>query len=221
MTATNITRTVGIEDAPIMVGIGLTLNADAGTLATPSSTLATDLVVTGDASALARTLAQAGILNSTIQAGENSAINVTEASVVGSSATTTSGNASATANNQGPTGGIQDYGYTPGDITIGKDGTIGVFVSNLASAAATSTGGSAYSAADVGAKTGLYNIDLAAGLGKSLGSTVNAAMTSNAKTVGLPGGVAPGHASAYAGTPDTRVVGIYNILHSCWGLGIQ
>jgi len=210
MTATNITRTVGIEDSSINVGNGLTLNADAGTLLTPSSTLATDLVVTGDATALARTLAQAGILNSTIQVGENSAVTVTEASVVGSSATTTSGNASATANNSGPTGGIQDYGYTPGDITIGKDGTIGVVVSNLASAAATSTGGSALSSADVGAKTGLYNIDIAAGLGKSLSSTVNAAINSTAKTIGLPGGVAPGNASAYAGAPDTRVVGIYN-----------
>ena len=59
MTATNITRTVGIEDTEIKVGNGLTLNADAGTLATPSSTLASDLVVSGDASALARTLALA------------------------------------------------------------------------------------------------------------------------------------------------------------------
>jgi len=210
MTATNITRTVGIEDTEIKVGNGLTLNADAGTLATPSSTLASDLVVSGDASALARTLAQVGVLNSTIQVGENSAINVTEASVVGAAATTTSGNSSATANNQGPTGGIHDSGYTPGDITIGKDGTIAVVVSNLASAAATSTGGSAYSSADVGQKTGLYNIDIASGLGKSLSSTVNAAIVSEAKTVGLPGGVAPGNANAYAGAPETRVVGIYN-----------
>ena len=210
MTATNITRTVGIEDTEIKVGNGLTLNADAGTLATPSSTLASDLVVSGDASALARTLAQVGVLNSTIQVGENSAINVTEASVVGAAATTTTGNATATANNEGPTGGIHDSGYTPGDITIGKDGTIGVVVSNLASAAATSTGGSAYSSADVGQKTGLYNIDIAAGLGKSLSSTVNAAIASEAKTVGLPGGVAPGNANAYAGAPETRVAGIYN-----------
>ena len=209
MTATNITRTVGIENSTIKVGNGLTLNADAGTLVSPSNTLATDLVVSGDAIALARTDAQAGILHSTIQVGEEAAIKVTEASVVGASATTTSGNARATANNQGPTGGIQDYGYTPGDITIGKDGTIGVVVSNLASAAATSTGGSATSAADVGQKTGLYNIDIAAGLGKSLSSTVNAAIISEAKTVGLPV-VAPGNASAYAGAPETRVVGIYN-----------
>jgi hypothetical protein len=221
MTATNITRTVGIEDTEIKVGNGLTLNADAGTLATPSSTLASDLVVSGDASALARTLAQVGVLNSTIQVGENSAINVTEASVVGAAATTTTGNASATANNQGPTGGIHDSGYTPGDITIGKDGTIGVVVSNLASAAATSTGGSAESSADIGQKTGLYNIDIAAGLGKSLSSTVNAAVVSDAKTVGLPGGVAPGNASAYAGAPETRVVGIYNTGSATLGAPIK
>ena len=55
MTATNITLTVGIEDTEIKVGNGLTLNADAGTLATPSSTLASDLVVSGDASATSLT----------------------------------------------------------------------------------------------------------------------------------------------------------------------
>jgi len=226
MTATNIQTTIGVDNSTLEVLQNAEINADAGTQATPSSYGASDTVVSGNAEALAKTLAQAAILNSPITVGLAGILNATEADVLAAAATTVSGNAKATAVNDGPTGGILDYKNKQGDISIGTAGTIKVVVDNLSTATATATGGNATSYADVGQKTGLYNIDVAAGTGSSLNAQVNASLKAVSNTVGLPG-VDPGNASATAGALDhnyhnsrsedsdgkssgTRIVGIYN-----------
>lgn len=226
MTATNIQTTIGVDNSTLEVLQNAEINADAGTQATPSSYGASDSVVSGNAEALTKTLAQAAILNSPITVGLAGILNATEADVLAATATTVSGNAKATAVNDGPTGGILDYKNKQGDISIGTAGTIKVVVDNLSTATATATGGNATSYADVGQKTGLYNIDIAAGTGSSLNAQVNASLKAVSNTVGLPG-VDPGNASATAGALDhnyhnsrsedsdeksngTRIVGIYN-----------
>jgi hypothetical protein len=226
MTATNIQTTIGVDNSTLEVLQNAEINADAGTQATPSSYGASDTVVSGNAEALAKTLAQAAVLNSPITVGLAGILNATEADILSAAATTVSGNAKATAVNDGPTGGILDYKNKQGDISIGTAGTIRVVVDNLSTATATATGGNATSYADVGQKTGLYNIDVAAGTGSSLNAQVNASLKAVSNTVGLPG-VDPGNASATAGALDhnydssrsedsdgkssgTRIVGIYN-----------
>jgi hypothetical protein len=226
MTATNIQTTIGVNNSTLEVNQNAEINADAGTQASPSTYGASDTVVSGNAEALAKTLAQAAILNSPITVGLAGILNATEADVLTASATTISGNAKATAVNDGPTGGILDYNNKQGDISIGTAGTIGVVVDNLSTATALATGGNAKSYADVGQKTGLYNIDVNAGTGSSLNAQVNASLKAVSNTVGLPG-VDPAKASATAGALDhnshsgrseespgsssgTRIVGIYN-----------
>lgn len=226
MTATNIQTTIGVNNSTLDVLENAEINADAGTQASPSSYGASDTVVSGNAEALTKTLAQAAILNSPITVGLAGILNATEADTLTATATTTSGNAKATAINAGPTGGILDYNNKQGDVSIGTAGTIGVIVDNTSTATAKSTGGNATSYADVGQKTGLYNIDVAAGTGSSLNAQVNASLKATSNTVGLPG-VDPGNATATAGSLDhnsgngrsgdsnghsigTRIVGIYN-----------
>ncbi len=206
MTAIVNPSVIGINGSNITVGAGLSLDASAGKLVTPTTRDATDTVDTGDALAIADAPAQVGILNSTITAGINSGINVTEYSKNLATAKTATGNASASATNSGPTGGIVDLKHVVGDIKIGQDSTIAVNIDNLVKAQADATSGNADATADVGQKIGLYNIDIASGLGKSLTVAVNATTDAKATTTGVP----TGDATASSGASGSNVVGIYN-----------
>ena len=210
MTAINVTSVIGLN-SNVSVGNNGTVNASGGEAANPTTRLADDLVQTGDSNALAGSTNQVGVLNSTITTGELGTINVSEFSGNIAKAKTTSGNSTATAINYGPTGGIHDNLYTKNDIKIGTDSTVDVNIDNLVQAQAESIGGSANATADVGQKIGLFNIDIAAGLGKSLNVRVNATTDAKATAVGQPGIAPPiGNATATSGGNGSRVVGIYN-----------
>lgn len=214
MTATNITRTVGIENGTIKVGNGLTLRSDA-----ISSTKAEDIVKgPGDASAVAGTTDQASVLNSTITVGEgavlfgNESTPATPANVpnlVEARARTTTGSASATAFNGGATGGFLDTKGVADDIKIGKDGTVQALVLNDAVASADAVGGASTASADAGRVDGFSNVGVVTGLGTRLDANVQSTSTAQATSVGLPPSPGTGNASAYAGGGSSRSTGYY------------
>ena len=214
MTATNITRTVGIENGTIKVGNGLTLRSDA-----ISSTKAEDIVKgPGDASAVAGTTDQASVLNSTITVGDGAVLFGNESTpatptntpnLVEARARTTTGSASATAFNGGATGGFLDTKGVADDIKIGKDGTVQALVLNDAVASADAVGGASTASADAGRVDGFSNVGVVTGLGTRLDANVQSTSTANATSVGLPPSPGTGNASAYAGGGSSRSTGYY------------
>ena len=202
MTATNTTRTVGIDDSTIEVGTSTTVTASAA-----STTPAIDDVVSGDAQATASTTAQAAILNSKIRVGTAGTLNATEVGSVGAAATTTTGDATASASNDGPTGGIINSTDGPNQIKIGTDAVVTADATNDALAAATAVDGATTATANTGKVFGLKNVGLEAGLGVRLDAAATATNTAAAQSVGLQPGT--GAATATAGAGNAKVVGIY------------
>lgn len=202
MTATNSTRTVGIDSSNIKIGTGTTLNASAN-----STTPATDSLASGDASAIANTTAQAAILNTTIRVGTTANLSAVESGIVAANATTTTGNASATASNDGPTGAIINSSQAPNLIAVGTDAKLTASANNSASAIAGTVGGFASALANSGKVFGLKNVGLSAGGGTSLDADAKATNWATASSVGLPG--QGDGSSATAGGSAAKVVGIY------------
>jgi hypothetical protein len=206
MASFNNTRNVGIDSDQINVGKGFTFTADVN-----ASTKAEDKVdAIGPAVAGASTAAQVSVLNSTITVGEAAKLTATELGRVIGKAEATSGDATASARNNGPTGGYVDDSLDPllPDISIGKAGEISALVDNGAQADAVAVGGRASALADTGKVTGFRNIGIAAGEGTSLTASVTGANTANADSVGLPSDPSSGNASANAGSGTSSFVGI-------------
>lgn len=202
MTATNITRTVGIDKSSIEVGTSTTVTASAD-----STTPAIDDVVSGDASATAATTAQAAILNSRIKIGTAGTLNAVEDGTVGAAATTTSGDATASASNNGPTGGIINSTHHPNQIQVGTNAVVTSTATNDALAVAEAVDGASSASANAGKVFGMKNVGLNAGQGTSLTASATGTSTAAAESVGLPPG--SGASNATAGAYDAKVVGIY------------
>ena len=206
MASFNNTRNIGIDSDRINVGKGLTFTADVN-----ASTKAEDKVdAIGPAVAEASTSAQVSVLNSTITVGEAAKLTATELGRVIGKAEATSGDATASARNNGPTGGYVDDSLDPllSDISIGKAGEISALVDNGAQADAVAVGGRASASADTGKVTGFRNVGIVAGEGTSLTASVTGANTANADSVGLPSDPSSGNASANAGSGTSSFVGI-------------
>ncbi|MFM7465407.1 MAG: hypothetical protein ACKO28_08070 [Cyanobium sp.] len=119
MAATDISRTVGTENAEIKVGLGLTMDSKA-----TSTNTAKDTTVSGVAAALAETTANAGVLNSTIEVGTKGTLTGSESGTLTATAVNTTGPSTATAINSGPTGGFINTNKTPNIIQTGLEAVL-------------------------------------------------------------------------------------------------
>ena len=203
MAATDISRTVGTENAAIKVGLGLTMESKA-----TSTNTAKDTTVSGVASALAETTANAGVLNSTIEVGTKGTLTGAESGKLTAIAENTTGPSSATAINSGPTGGFINTNETPNIIQTGLEAILVGSADNTAAAKATTVGGTSKAVADTGKVAGFQNVGLAAGTGTSMRGTAIAENEATAQAVGLP--LDPGASIATAGGASSLIKGIYN-----------
>jgi hypothetical protein len=203
MAATDISRTVGTEDAEIKVGLGLTMESKA-----TSTNTAKDTTVNGVASALAETTANAGVLNSTIEVGTKGTLTGAESGKLTANADNTTGPSTARAFNSGPTGGFINTGGSPNIIQTGLEAVLVGTAENTATAKATTVGGSSTALADTGKVAGFQNVGLAAGTGTSMRGPAIAESNATAEAVGLP--LEPGASVATAGGTSSLIKGIYN-----------
>ena len=203
MAATDISRTVGTENAEIKVGLGLTMESKAA-----STNTAKDTTVDGVALALAETTANAGVLNSTIEVGTKGTLTGSETGKLTATAENTTGPSTATATNSGPTGGFVNTGSTPNIIQTGLEAVLLGTADNTATAKATTVGGSSTALADTGKVAGFQNVGLAAGTGTSMRGTAIADNDATAEAVGLP--LEPGASVATAGSKSSLIKGIVN-----------
>jgi hypothetical protein len=203
MAATDISRTVGTENAAIKVGLGLTMESKAN-----STTKAEENVVSGVSSATAETEANAGVLNSSIEVGTNGTLTGEETGTVTAIATNTTGKSSASARNAGPTGGFIDNVGDPTIIQTGLNAVVVGSAKNSAVAEATTVGGSSDALADTGKVAGFENVGLAAGTGSSMTGSAVANSKASSAAVGLP--LDPGNSTATAGSLSSLIKGIYN-----------
>jgi hypothetical protein len=203
MAAIDRSETVGTRDAEIKVGLGLTMESKA-----ESTNKAEDKTVSGAASALAETTANAGVLNSTIQVGTNGTLTGSETGGLTAKADNTTGDSSATAQNVGPTGGFINNAGTPNIIQTGLNAVVVGSAKNTADASAKTVGGSSTALADTGKVAGFENVGLAAGTGTSMTGSALASNKATAEAVGLP--LDPGVADATAGSKSSLIKGIYN-----------
>jgi hypothetical protein len=203
MAAIDRSESVGTRDAEIKVGLGLTMESKA-----ESTNKAEDKTVSGVASALAETTANAGVLNSTIQVGTNGTLTGSETGGLTAKADNTTGDSTATAQNVGPTGGFINNADTPNIIQTGLNAVVVGSAKNTADASAKTVGGSSTALADTGKVAGFENVGLAAGTGTSMTGSAVASNKATAEAVGLP--LDPGVADATAGTKSSLIKGIYN-----------
>jgi hypothetical protein len=203
MAATDTSRTVGTENAEIKVGLGTTLTSNAN-----STTKAEDSTVSGVAEAIANTLANAGVLNSTIEVGTNGTLTGAEIGSVTAKATNTTGDSIASASNDGPTGGFINTSDKPNIIQTGLNAVLVGSARNTASAEAKTVGGSSDATADTGKVAGFRNVGLDAGTGTSMNGSAIASSTATAEAIGLS--LVPGEAEATAGSSYSLIKGIYN-----------